>query len=87
MSDTSQNKEEHWQRTRSLMIKHLVVWFVFAYLIHWHAPSLNQMAFMDFPLGFYMAAQGSLVIFVVQLFLFARQQDQIDRDCGLAESD
>ena len=42
---------------------------------------------MDFPLGFYMAAQGSLVVFVVQLFVFAWQQDKIDRDHGMAEED
>ena len=86
MTDTSQNKEEHWRRTRSLMVKHLIIWFVFSFLIHWHAPLLNQMSFLDFPLGFYMAAQGSLAIFVIQLFIFVRQQDRIDQDCGFAES-
>jgi putative solute:sodium symporter small subunit len=42
---------------------------------------------LNFPLGFYMAAQGSLIAFVVMLFVFARQQDKIDRDCGVAEDD
>ncbi|MCG6953412.1 MAG: DUF4212 domain-containing protein [Betaproteobacteria bacterium] len=32
-----------------------------------------------------MAAQGSLIVFVVQLFVFAKQQDKIDRECGMAE--
>jgi putative solute:sodium symporter small subunit len=32
-----------------------------------------------------MAAQGSLIIFVAMLFWFARAQDQIDRDEGVAE--
>jgi putative solute:sodium symporter small subunit len=34
-----------------------------------------------------MAAQGSLIAFVVMLFLFAKQQDQIDREHGVAEDD
>ena len=34
-----------------------------------------------------MAAQGSLIVFVVQLFVFARQQDNIDREFGVAEDD
>jgi len=75
----------HWTRTRNLMIGHLIVWFVFSYLIHWFAPALNKVSFMHFPLGFYMAAQGSLVVFVVQLFVFAKQQDKIDREFGVAE--
>ena len=41
----------------------------------------------DFPLGFYMAAQGSLIVFVVMLFVFAKQQDKIDREFGVAEDD
>jgi putative solute:sodium symporter small subunit len=85
-ADISQ-KEVHWQRTRSLMIVHLVIWFVFSYLVHWFAPALNKISFMDFPLGFYMAAQGSLVVFVVQLFFFAKQQEKIDRECGMAEEE
>jgi putative solute:sodium symporter small subunit len=40
---------------------------------------------LGFPLGFYMGAQGSLIAFVVMLFVFARQQDAIDRDHGYAE--
>jgi putative solute:sodium symporter small subunit len=40
---------------------------------------------LQFPLGFYMAAQGSLIAFVVMLFFFAKQQDKIDRDHGYAE--
>ena len=69
------------------MIGHLIVWFVFSYLVHWFAPALNKVAFMHFPLGFYMAAQGSLVVFVVQLFLFAKQQEKIDRECDMAEDE
>ena len=42
---------------------------------------------MHFPLGFYMAAQGSLVVFVVQLFIFIRQQHAIDVQCGMAEDE
>lgn len=83
---TSQ-QEVHWNRTRNLMIVHLVIWFVFSYLVHWFAPALNKVSFAGWPLGFYFAAQGSLVVFVVQLFFFAKQQDTIDRECGMAEED
>jgi putative solute:sodium symporter small subunit len=46
-----------------------------------------QLPILGFPLGFYMAAQGSLIAFVVILFVFARQQDKIDREFGFAEDD
>lgn len=69
------------------MIIHLVIWFIFAYLVHWFANDLNNISFMDFPLGYYMAAQGSLFAFVIQLFIFVKQQDKIDRQFGVAEDD
>jgi putative solute:sodium symporter small subunit len=87
-SVSTQTKEEHWRRTKGLMIVHLSIWFVFSYLVHWFAPELNKAAsFFGWPLGFYMAAQGSLIVFVVQLFIFSWQQDKIDRECGMAEED
>jgi len=80
-------RELHWSRTRSLMIVNLIIWFIFAFGIHWFAASLNKMSFMGFPLGFYMAAQGSLIVFVVQLFVFAKMQNTIDVECGMAEEE
>ena len=51
--------------------------------------SLNKVTIpiLGFPLGFYMAAQGALIVFVVQLFLFARQQNKIDHEFGFAEEE
>lgn len=83
---TSQ-KEGHWAATRRLMFIHLTIWFIFSFVVHWFAPQLNRVSFMDFPLGFYMAAQGSLIVFVVQLFVFVWQQDKVDRQYGMAEED
>ena len=77
----------HWRRTRSLMWVTLAIWFVFSFLVHWFADALNGATFLGFPLGFYMAAQGSLVVFVVLIFWFARTQDRIDRECGMAEDE
>lgn len=84
---TLESRTTHWQRTKNLMIVHLLIWFVFAYVLQWFAPQLNQFSFLGFPVGFYMAAQGSLFAFVIQLFVFVKQQDAIDRECGVAEAD
>lgn len=83
--DTSANDQAHWRKTTNLMWTHLAIWFFFGYVIHFFAPALNKIVIFGFPLGFYMAAQGSLIAFVVQLFMFAKQQDKIDREFGVAE--
>ncbi|HRP35620.1 MAG TPA: DUF4212 domain-containing protein [Gammaproteobacteria bacterium] len=84
---SAENRAEHWRRTRTLMIIHLVVWFIFSYVVHWFAVPLNNISFLGWPLGYYMAAQGSLIVFVVQLFLFNRQQHAIDVQFGVAEDE
>ena len=85
MNTEASNRVEHWRRTRNLMIVHMVIWFVFSYLVHWFATDLNRFSFLDFPLGFYFAAQGSLIAFVVQLYVFSWQQHKVDVECGMAE--
>ena len=69
------------------MFTHLGVWIFFGYIIHMFVKQLNAITIpvLQFPLGFYMAAQGSLIVFVVMLFMFAKEQDKIDRDHGYAE--
>ncbi len=85
-TDTSR-REEHWQRTRKLMFITLTIWFIFSFVVHWNADWLNAYTFLDFPLGFYMAAQGSEVVFVITLFWFVKAQHAIDLDCGFAEEE
>ena len=86
MSD-AQQREGHWKKTRTLMIIHLSIWLFFSFIVHWFAQDLNSVSFIGFPLGFYMAAQGSELVFVIQLFIFVKQQDKIDREFGMAEPD
>jgi putative solute:sodium symporter small subunit len=87
MSTQLSQQEAHWAKTKSLMIIHLIIWFIFSFVVHWFAPQLNQISFLHFPLGYYMAAQGSLIVFVVQLFIFVRQQHKVDVEFGMAEEE
>jgi putative solute:sodium symporter small subunit len=86
-ADTPANQEAHWNKTTRLMLIHLGIWFFFGYVIHMFVKPLNTIVIpiLGFPLGFYMAAQGSLIVFVVMLFMFARQQNRIDEEHGYAE--
>jgi putative solute:sodium symporter small subunit len=83
--ENTQRDEAHWSATKGLMIKTLVIWLVFAFIIHFFAATLNGVVILGFPMGFYMAAQGSLIVFVALLFWFASAQDKIDREFGVAE--
>lgn len=84
----SEDKNDvYWEKTSKLMITMMGLWFAFSFLIHMFVTQLNAIKIAGFPLGFYMASQGSLIIFVVMLFWFAKAQDKIDRDCNVAEDE
>jgi putative solute:sodium symporter small subunit len=75
----------YWAKTSSLMWIVLVLWFVAGFGIHFFAVQLNPIHIGGFPLAYYFAAQGSLIVFVVALFWFARRQNQIDEEFGVQE--
>jgi len=79
------NLEQHWAETRSLTTWILILWFIFSMGIFFFANSLNSLTFFGWPFGFYMAAQGSLVIFVVLIVVLNIKQEKIDDKYGLAE--
>jgi putative solute:sodium symporter small subunit len=76
-----------WGKTRGLMVTALVIWAIFSFVIHFFVRSLNETVILGFPLGYYMAAQGSLIVFVILVFWFSGRQDAIDREFGVAEDD
>ena len=79
------NKEKHWDKTKSLMIITLVIWFVFGYVIFMFGSSLNEGSFLGYPLAYYMCAQGSIIAFVILIFWFANRQEKIDEEFGFQE--
>ena len=85
MADNTNNG--YWQKTSKLMTTMMVLWIFFSFIIHMFVVPLNAIKIAGFPLGFYMASQGSLIAFVVMLFWFAKKQDNIDRECGVAEEE
>ena len=73
---------EHWRKTRNLTLFVLTVWAIFAFGVHIFAAWLNQFSFIGFPLGYYLAVQGSLFAFVVLVFFQNARQDAIDEEFG-----
>ena len=83
---TEQQAKEYWRRNVSLMVKLLVVWFVVSYgfgIILFDV--LNGIQIGGYKLGFWFAQQGSIYVFVVLIFYYARKMGQLDREFGVEE--
>ncbi len=75
----------YWKKTSGLMWTILALWVFFSFVVHVFAPSLNTIRILGFPFGFYMAAQGSLIAFVVLCFWNASAQNKIDEEFGVSD--
>lgn len=75
----------YWNYNKKLTAIVMIIWFVVTYVCALFASSLNSISFIGFPLGYYMAAQGSLVIFVVLIFVYAFKMNKADKDYGVEE--
>jgi putative solute:sodium symporter small subunit len=84
---TPAQREAHWRKTTRLMTTIMILWFVFSFGVHLFAVQLNSIVIAGFPLGFYFAAQGSLIAFVVLCFWNASAQNKIDQEFGVAEDE
>jgi putative solute:sodium symporter small subunit len=82
---TPEKREEYWRRTSRLMWIIMGLWALFSFIIPAFAVQLNDIRIFGFPLGFYMAAQGSLIFYVVACFWNASAQNKIDKEFGVAE--
>lgn len=76
---------QHWQHNLRLTAALLGIWFLATFGVAWFARELNEYVFAGFPLAFYMAAQGSLVIYVLIVWYYARRMNRLDREHGVDE--
>jgi putative solute:sodium symporter small subunit len=83
---TEEQKQAYWRYNARLTMILLAIWFVVAYLLGGvFAGSLNNVTFIGFPLGYYVAAQGSLIVFVVEIAVYAKLMNRKDEEYGLTE--
>lgn len=64
----------------------LVIWFVATFVMGWYARELDEISFIG-PLGFYMSAQGSLIIYVAIIWYYARFMNNLDQEYGAHEGE
>ena len=81
----TERHKEYWHKNLVITAILLAIWFVVTFVEAWFAKELNTMSFLGFPLGFYMSAQGSLIIYVVIIFIYARYMNNLDKQYGVHE--
>ena len=86
MQLTTKHKE-YWDKNLRLTAVLLAIWFVVTYVMAWYARPLTEINFFGWPLSFYMAAQGSLIIYVVLIYIYAKRMRKLDLEYNVEEGD
>ena len=79
--------QEYWHKNLRLTAVLLAIWFVVTYVMAWYARPLTEINFFGWPLSFYMAAQGSLIIYVVLIYIYAKRMRKLDLEYNVEEGD
>lgn len=70
----------YWKENLRWMLILLVIWFVVSFLFGvLMVDALNAFSFFGFPLGFWFAQQGSIYVFVIEIFFYVWKMNQLDR--------
>lgn len=83
----TQKHKEYWQRNLRMTGILLAIWFVVTFVVSFFARELNEVTVLGFPVGFYMGAQGSLVVYVVIIWYYAKYMNTLDQEYGVHEGD
>lgn len=84
--ESESHAKAYWKENLSLMLKLLTVWFVVSYgfgiiLVD----VLNEITFFGFKLGFWFAQQGSILTFIVLIFIYVRGMAALDNKYNVHE--
>jgi putative solute:sodium symporter small subunit len=80
-------QREYWRQNLKLTSILLGIWFVATFVVIWFARELNELIFAGFPLAFYMGAQGSLIIYILIIWFYARRMNAVDKTFGVDEDE
>ena len=77
------NATAYWKANLRLILSLLAIWFIvpfFGGIVF--VDYLNSIRLGGYPLGFWIAQQGSIYLFVVLIFYYARKMSDLDKKYG-----
>ncbi len=82
----SENHQRYWQKNLRITAILMLIWFVVTYVVSYFARDL-AFTFFGWPFSFWMASQGSLAVYVVIIWFYARHMNKLDQEHGVAEEE
>ena len=79
-------RRAYWRHNLRLMAVLLVIWALVSFGAGiFFADALNNIEVAGFPLGFWFAQQGSIIVFVLLIAVYVWRMDKLDKKYGIDE--
>ncbi|AEN73475.1 putative solute symporter protein [Rhodothermus marinus SG0.5JP17-172] len=80
------DRKTYWREVRKRTFWLLVIWFIVGYVLSiFLVEPLNTLKIAGVPMGFWMAQQGSIMIFILLILAYAIMMGKLDRAAGVEE--
>lgn len=81
-------QKSYWQENLRIVAILLAIWFVVSFPVSiLFVDQLDNFRIFGFPLGFFMAQQGSIYIFVILILVYIRLMDRLDARFHVSEQE
>lgn len=77
-------RAQHWRATRRLTLQLLLIWLVTGFGAAFFARELTNLNLFGWPLSFYLAAQGSSLVYLAILAYYAWRMRRLDKASRVA---
>ena len=78
-------QRRYWHKAMSATVILLGIWFVVTFIASFYFGQLDQWSFMGLPLGYFVGAQGALVVYLLLIAAYAFWMNRLDRKFGVDE--
>lgn len=78
--------QEYWSKNIRYLTILLSIWFIVSYGMGiFFVDALNNIQFGGFKLGFWMAQQGAIYVFVALIFVYVSWMNKLDKEYDVDE--
>ena len=84
--ELTENLRRYWRKNLCLTGALLALWFGVSFGVSYYARELS-FNFFGWPFSFWMAGQGSLVVYCLIVWFYARYMEKLDLEYGVQESE
>jgi putative solute:sodium symporter small subunit len=82
----TESHRQYWRKNLNITAWLLALWFVVTFVITFFARDLS-FNFFGWPFSFWVASQGSLLVYLFVIWCYAHTMNKLDQEHGVAEAE